>query len=305
MKNKLLELLIFVIFLSLLFNSNIVIEETINAINIFIFTLFPSIFPFFLISDLLINYNFCETLNKAFSKITNFIFHTSNASNFVIIMSILSGFPSGSKYIKTLYDKKFLNENQANYLITFTHFANPLFVLTVTNKLFINKKIPILILITHVAANLLIAFIIRPKEKEIKSNMTNITSKSFSKALESSITSSLNLLKLILGNTIFFFIITGLINNYINLNLIEKIFVNGFFDITKGINTITLLNINELSKGIIILTFLSFGGINIHLQVMNIINNTKIKYKNFLLGRISQMSISIFIFMIIYKIIYG
>ena len=35
-------------------------------------------------------------------------------------------------------NKNMLTVNQANYLITFTHFANPLFVITVTQKIFNN-----------------------------------------------------------------------------------------------------------------------------------------------------------------------
>ena len=301
MKNKLIQLIIFVIFLSLIFNSKLILNEVSSALNTFIYVLFPSIFPFFLISNILINYNFCETLNKYFSKITNFLFHTSNASNFVIIMSMLSGFPSGSKYITQLYKKNILNINQANYLITFTHFSNPLFVIAISNKLFNNLKITYMILFAHIISNIIIGIIIRPKEKEKKENIELKNIDSFSNILSNSIISSFKLLALILGNTCFFFIISGLITKYINLSPIQNILINGFFDITKGVNTLNIIN-SEIFKAILILTFIGFGGINIHMQVLNIIENTKIKYKNFLLGRISQVGLSVIIFYLIYLI---
>ena len=304
MKNKLIQGIIFVIFLSLIVNPTLITSEIINALKVFCTTLFPSIFPFFLISDLLISYNFCNTLNKYFAKINNFLFHTSNASNFVIIMSVFSGFPSGAKYIKTLLDKHMLNINQANYLITFTHFANPLFVLSITKSLFSNRSIGYLILLTHILANILLAIIIRPKEKEkIQKQEWNQIS-SFSTNLSSSIKSSLNLLALILGNTCFFYIVTKLISTYLNMGIIPSIFMNGFFDMTKGLNSIILLSTTDLFKAILTLTFISFGGINIHMQVLDIISDTKIKYKNFLLGRISQLAISSFLFFIFYQIIF-
>lgn len=299
MKNKLIQIFIFVIFLSLLFTPNLILNEVSSAINVFINVLFPSIFPFYLISNILINYNFCETLNKYFSKITNFLFHTSNASSFVIIMSMFSGFPSGSKYIVELYKKNILNINQANFLITFTHFSNPLFVIAVTTPIFKNIKMSYLILLSHILANVIIGIIIRPKEKEDKTNIELKITDNFSTILSNSILSSLKLLAIILGNTCFFFIITRLITNYISLPPIFKVLVNGFFDITKGTNLLSLLN-NNVFKAIITLTFLGFGGLNIHMQVLNIINDTKIKYSNFLLGRISQIGISIIIFYIIY-----
>ncbi len=302
MKNKLIQGTIFVIFLSLIINPTLITSEIINALKVFFTTLFPSIFPFFLISDLLISYNFCNTLNKYFSKINNFLFHTSNASNFVIIMSIFSGFPSGAKYIKTLLDKHMLNLNQANYLITFTHFANPLFVLSITKSLFHNRTIGYLILLSHILANILLAIIIRPKEKEKIQKLEWNKISSLTTNLSRSIKSSLNLLALILGNTCFFYIITKLISTYFNMDIIPSIFINGFFDMTKGLNSIGLLNTTHLFKAILVLTFISFGGINIHMQVLDIISNTKIRYKNFLLGRISQLAISSFLFYLFYQI---
>ena len=301
MKNKLMQVLIFVIFLSLILKPDLITSEILNALNVFSNTLFPSIFPFFLISDLLISYNFCNTLNKYFSKINNFLFHTSNASNFVIIMSIFSGFPSGAKYIRTLYDKKMLSINQTNYLITFTHFANPLFVLTITKKLFHNSGISYLILFCHIISNIIIAIIIRTSKKEVHIELNNENNESFSTNLSNSIKSSLKLLLLILGNTCFFFIVTRLINEYFFLSNIYQVFINGFFDMTKGINSIPIVHSTIIFKAILTLTFISFGGINVHMQVLNIIDDTDIKYKNFLLGRISQLAISSVLFFVIYS----
>lgn len=304
MKNKLIQVVIFVIFLSLIISPGLITTEITKALKIFIYTLFPSIFPFFLISDLLINYNFCNTLSKYFSKINNFLFHTANASNFVIIMSIFSGFPSGAKYIKTLLDKKLLNLNQANYLITFTHFANPLFILSVSKLIFNNSTLGYLIILCHILANIIIGIIVRPKEKEINKPIELNEIKPFSINLSNSIKSSFNLLLLILGNTCFFFIITKILTTYLNLNNFLSLLINGFFDMTKGITSISILNTSSiLFKGILLLSFICFGGINVHMQVLDIIGKSGIKYKNFLLGRISQLAISICLFFILYSFI--
>ena len=297
MKNKLISIVIFVMFLSLIVNPNLITNEIINALNSFINVLFPSIFPFFLLSDLLINYNFQEILNKLFSKLNNFLFHTSNSSNFVIVMSLLSGFPSGSKYIKTLYDRGELSLNQANYLITFTHFSNPLFLLTVAKKI-VNVKTSYIILLCHIISNFIIGIITRPKEKE-KNRKVNVNiSLDFSKALQKSITNSINLLIIILGNTCFFFYISELLSYYFKLNGIDLVMINGLLDLTKGISSISILNCNYIFKCVLILSFVSFGGINVHMQVLSILEDTKISYRNFLFGRMCQTALSITLFLI-------
>ena len=301
MKTKLIQLFIFGIFLSLIINPLLVTTTISEAVNTFINVLFPSIFPFFLISDLLINYNFDKILSRIFSKINSFLFHTSTSSDFVIIMSLLSGFPSGAKYIKTLLDKNRLSINQANYLITFTHFSNPFFVFTITSIIFHNSKITSYILFSHIISNFIIAFICRPKKKEETIPISYKDIDSFSNILSTSIISSLKLLAIILGNTCFFFVLIELIFKYFNFNIICKIFISGFFDITKGITYLKAITGNyTLFKAIIITSFISFGGINVHMQVASILKDTKVKYKNFLLGRVCQVAMSSFILLIIY-----
>ena len=304
MKNKLLELLIVVIFLSLLIAPNLIKIEILNALEVFISTLFPSIFPFFLISDLLISYNFPITLNKYLKPITRHLFHIEGASSFIIIMSMLSGFPSGAKYIKTLLDRKLIDIDEANYLITFTHFANPLFVLTVTKEIFKSTNLSYIILICMYLSNLILGIIIRPKKiKSNKKSLEILKVPNFSTNLTSSIISSFKLLAIILGNTCFFYIVTGLIMKLLHQNQLLTILTNGFFDMTRGITYLTTLSGFTTLKSILILTFLSFGGVNINMQVASIISNSNIKYSNFLIGRICQCALSITIFIAISKCI--
>ena len=304
MKNKLLELLIMVIFLSLLITPSLITTEILAALKVFFNTLFPSIFPFFLISDLLISYDFPNTLNRYLKTITRYLFHVENAASFIIIMSMLSGFPSGAKYIKTLLDKGSIDLDEANYLIVFTHFANPLFVLTVTKGIFKNTTLSYIILICMYLSNLILGLIVRPKKiKTNKKRLESTVIPNFSINLTSSIISSFKLLAIILGNTCFFYIITGLLIKLCNFNQLMTILVNGFFDMTRGITSINNLSGFITLKSIIILTFLAFGGVNINMQVASIISNSNIKYSNFLIGRICQCAISITLFLLITKCI--
>lgn len=299
MKTKIIQALIFVIFLSLIFNSTIVTTELKYALETFLWVLFPSIFPFFLIGNLLIQYNFVHTLNKICSKITKKLFHTTSAASFVILMSMVSGFPSGAKYIRDLYDKKMLSLNQANYLITFTHFANPLFVLTVSKKIFHSVAISNSILIAMYLSNIIIGIITRPKVVEDKIEMELNPVSNFSNALSTSMKDSFNLLVMILGNTCFFFLVAGLITNSFHFSPFIHVIITGFFDITKGIQSISNLNTSILFQGVLTLTFICFGGMNIHMQVKSILKDTSISYKNFFLGRICQIGVAIVIFLCI------
>lgn len=302
MKNKLIEVFVFVIFLSLLFYPDIVRNELIEALTIFFKTLFPSIFPFFLIGNLLISYNFVSTINHLLKRVTTKVFHVSSNASFIIIMSMISGFPSGAKYIRDLLDKKIINQSQANYLITFTHFANPLFVITTTSLLFQERKLSYLLLLSMYLSNIIIGIVTRPKKIEKGYPISYQEPPSFGEALTSSLTNTIDILMMILGNTCFFFLVSKLVTTFFPLNPFFTCLVNGFFDLTKGITSLTLLDTTTCLKGMLVLSFISFGGINIHMQVLNMLQNTKVSYQNFLLGRIAQASISAFLFFVLYHL---
>ena len=274
--------------------SNEIKLEILRALHIFVNALFPSMFPIFLLVNMLIEYNFVIILSKYFKFISNKIFHINESCSYVIIMSLISGFPSGAKYTKILLDKGLINLNEANYLITFTNFSNPLFIINVVNIIFNNKVICFKILLAHYLANFIIALVTRPKEiPKDTFSIKSIKTESFSKALTTSLNNTYQVLFLILGSTIFMFITSFVIINIFNLNGSLEILTNGLLDISKAVISLNKYNSNILFKEILITSFLSFSSFSVHLQVASILNNSKIHYHNFFLGRICQIGISI------------
>lgn len=289
-------ILSFIFFMLIVFiiNSNYLMFQVLDYTKLFITKLFPAVFIFFILASLLIDYGFVEFISK--------IFHVNGAIFYVILMSIISGFPSGSKYIRELLDKKIINLNTANYLISFTHFPNPLFVFGTVNQVVDNNILCIYILISLIGANILIGIITNPREKTLFSNET-VNHYSFPHYLSSAINSSLRVVVLIYGTSLFFFLISTFIIKYINLSFYGNILISGLFDLTKGVISTNFIP-NIILKCIFIISFISFGSISIHMQVKNMIESSGILYKNFFVGRIFQIIISSCIFIILYFFFY-
>ena len=64
---------------------------------------------------------------------------------------------------------------------------------------------------------------------------------------------------------------------------------------TQGLKHISLLNISNNYKALLICMIISFGGLSVHTQILSIISDTKIEYKPFLLARIIHVIISFII----------
>ena len=287
----------------ILINSSIVINTIINTSNIFYKKIFPSLFPFFLLSSLLINYGFIEFTSNIFKPLMK-LFNINSNCSFILVMSMISGFPSSAKYTKDLYDKGYISSLEATKILTFTHFSNPLFILGFISLL-LNKKIGLLILIIHYLTNFIIGIIFRNIIKIDTNNNKQINNNylSFTDVLSNSIINAFNTLFLIFGTMIVFLITTNLINEYISLNPLLKGIFNGTLEMTGGINTISNLNISLKLKSVLIGMILSFGGISVHMQIKSIISNTDIKYYPYLVARILHSSITGLLIYYLYDLI--
>lgn len=272
-------------------NSTLVIKSILDYTNLFITKLFPTNFVFFMLSTILIDQGLIELINNKL-KLNGSIFY-------VTIMSILSGIPSGSKYTKDLLEKDLISTKTANYLLAFTHFPNPMFVLN-TVTILLNKTIALKILISLIISNLIIALIFKPSKKEVIT-INDSPSKDFSESLSKAIIDSLKVILIIYGTSVFFYLITVIINKYLTLNVLSHVLLNGIFDLTKGLFSISLLS-NKLLKSLLIIIFFSFGSLSIHIQIKSIITNTSLKYKYFILGRLLQILFATTLFLLSYFI---
>ncbi len=319
MKPKIKSILIVIFFLLLLSSFLIFPKNTIDSvllgINIWIYNVFPSLFPFFIISELLITYGFNDFLSEI-SKPLMKIFGLSGNCSFAVLGSLVSGFPSGSKYTKNLLENNLISVDEANHLIRFTHFSNPLFVIgTVGSILLNNVFLGYLILLSHYLGNMFIGIVFRKKilisnyrisfrkainlmhKRRINKNNNFIT------ILTDSIYKTIDTLILLLGTIIIFLILSNIIS-ILPINKNYNLLIRGILEMTQGIKYTSLSNFSVLLKSILITFFISFGGFSVHLQVASIIRNTKIKYKNFLISRIIHSFISIVLVYVFFNIFF-
>lgn len=266
-------------------NSSLVTTGVIEYTKLFFTKLFPTSFLLFTFSSLLINYKLIEILSS--------LLKSNSAPFYITIMSMISGFPSGPKYTKELLEKGYIDKNTGEHLLKFTHFPNPLFILGPVNTLLKENSITTKLLLSLILSNLLISFL--PHKKTPLSTLPKNEQLPFPKALNQAIYASLKTIILIYGTSLFFFLISLLITHYINLSPITYVIINGIFDLTKGIFSTTLLS-STILKAILIICFVSFGSLSIHIQIKSILSDTTLNYKTFLKGRIISTILSIIIF---------
>lgn len=269
--------------------------------------IFPSLFPFFVLSEIMIKYGMTEFIGNLLKPFMNKLFKIKSTAAFVFVMSILSGNPANAKYTRELYLSKDLNENEATKILCFSCFANPLFILGTVSLLFLNnKEVGLLLLLCHYTGNIIIGLLLRnyhpsPKEKEKVSLIKAINAmhqkrlknkESFGEIVTNSIIHSIDTLLLILGVMTMCLVITTIIDNNLNLNSVLQSLLNGGVEMTQGLKYISMEDIPLKLTCILSVMILSFGGLSVHMQIVSILSDTKIKYLPFLLSRILHSIIS-------------
>ena len=281
-KRHLTLTLIFTLLILYIKDSNLIINEFLSYTNIFITKLFPSVFIIYILSDLLINYGIIKLLKKITKYPTTI---------YILLISLISGFPSGPKTIKDLNNEEFISEEESNKLIKFTHFPNPIFLFSTISL--ITKNISI-IYISIIISNLIILIINKPKSNN---KLPNIKEQDFTTTLSNSIIKTLKIIILIYGTSIFFYLISVIILKYIN-NKDLYILINILFDLTKGITTTSLIN-NQILKDLVIILLLTISPLNINIQIKSILSDTNIKYINFIKGRLISSILTIILYFLI------
>ena len=298
--NKIKNILLTIILILFIKNIDVVISSTYEASILFFTKVFVSIFPFIILIDILLYYDYQDFLNKIFGNILSKLFNIDKNACIIFILSILTGCPSNAIYIKDMLDNKLIDIETSNKILLFSYFQSiPFIIGTIGIKLYNSLKIGLILWIFIFINNLLIGIyqknikqtIIQYKKTIKKDKLISIIKKSIIKGITISFD--------ILGNLIIFTIIINLIKKLIPLNSIFLSFISGILEITNGINQVSLLNINIKYKLLLTLFFLSFSGLSIIFQTTSILNHYKINIKRILIIRLVFSIITCILFYII------
>ncbi len=307
---------ILILFAFLLFkNTKQVLISVQLGVDIWKSHIFPSLFPFFIISHIMIDFGFIELFKELFKPLMKVLKLNPNAS-FVLAMSLLSGSPSNAKYTKELYKKKLLTKEEAEKTLTFTYFSSPLFILgTLAFTYLKNRQVAFLILIIHIFSNLIVALLFRnytisniSKEKTniksaIRKMITIQKNQKLSTSIVHSIQEALSTMLLILGSVVFIFIITAALSNIIPTSGYIGATIKGILEVTQGLQATSILELPMRYKGCLSIMLLSFGGISIYIQIISILSDTDIRTWPYFVARILHSAIAGLLFFIIYPII--
>lgn len=290
--NYIIVILTIITLIMVLINKNLVSEAILSSLYIWYNTLIPSMFPMIILSDILITYSSISIIPRPITNIMTKLFNISYNAVTILLVSLVSGFPTNAICIKKAIDTNKISKEEATHLLLFCNFANPLFILETIGSFYLNDVCSsIIILISHILGNIIIGIIFRyHNHPTFNYKLAPLKSQSFEKVLSSSITKSVNSLLLIGGTVTLFLILTTLISNIFHLNTVLNLFIKSLLEMTMALSYLSSLSIDNTLKIVLSTMIISFSGLSIHMQIISSLDN--IKYKYYLKGRLLNMVIS-------------
>ena len=279
----------------------------------------PSLFPFFIATELLCKTNFISIVGKFLNKIMKPIFNVPGESATALLLGTISGYPIGAKVVCNLKTQKIISKTEAERLIAYTNNSGPLFILgSVGIALFSSKKIGFILLSAHIISCLLVGIIFKNWKKNelkidyklFKTEETRLLKISdLGEIISDSIKSAISTVLTIGGFVVLFSVILSILETSGIINIISIIFSKlgisedfsralfyGIIEVTNGINLSSEIFYINSTIAILLTSFiLGFGGFSVLFQVYSIIAKEGISIKPYFYGKFLQGIISVFI----------
>lgn len=292
--NFFITILLIVLVVLIALNSKVFIGAALNGISAWAFNVLPCIFPFMIITKIIMSMGQVEKFCKPFSQPFLKLYGTSGSSAYVFFMSILAGYPVGSQMVASLYESGKIDKTGAYRMSSFCSNSGPMFIIgTVGCLLLKNAAIGGILFASHVLSALLNGLVYRKirahddRQNAAENAQVLPASQSFGDIVGASVQAILN----VGGIICFFFIIIEALSPVLGLlpGTIRPL-VEGLIELTRGCIDASSLPIYAAS--VMCSFMIGFGGFSTILQSMTMLKKLRMPVWLFSVMKFSQGLIS-------------
>lgn len=232
----------------------------------------PTLFPFLLVTNLLLISGSIHYISSAFGKILSRIFRVSENGSFAVLAGFLCGYPMGAKVASDLTIAGYISREEGQYLLSFCNNTSPIFILNfIVWKTLKNETLMLPTLCILLLAPTIVSLFTRRKYLLGRKNFQKLTvssenaKSSFSKKLsfheiDVSIMDSFETLVKVGGYIILFSVILTLFKS-IPVQIPGLTFILPFLEITNGITMFARTSLPMYLQYPAILGLTAFGGL--------------------------------------------
>ena len=273
----------------------------------------PSLFPFFVLSSLVVDLGLAGYIGRALEGIMRPLFRVSGSCASALALGFVGGYPVGAQTAISLYRQGMCSRVEAQRMLAFCNNSGPAFILGVVGAgIFADSKVGLLLYLAHMDSSCLVGLIFRfygPREegRETKARPT-FQAKRFTTAFTQAVTGAMGSTVNICAFVIFFTVILQLLSlsgvlpgtALLLSRLLEPLgmtqtwcqkLLTGLVELTSGVSGLT--QGGSLAGSVSMAAFmLGWAGVSIHCQVLSFLADSGLSSGTYLVGKLLHGGIS-------------
>lgn len=310
-KNLLFTTIFSVLIIYIILNPKSCIAFTISGAKLFFYSVFPSLFPFLVIVNLIFAFGGIEIYSKILGKILCTPLRLPKECSVVILASLFCGYPLGSRYSCELYERNVINKVTLERLLNIATNGSPLFIIGTVGTAMLNSAFLGYILLISNALSCIVIGLILPTKKTVTYSLSGNSSvaatqikenPNFGVALKNALEDATKTCLSIGSFVVIFSVIISIIKSsgiyhtainalcstgIINYSILDGLFL-GFIEITNGCSIVATSNLSLNIKILICSFLIGFSGLSITFQVYSFVYKYKVSMKKYLSLKIVQ-----------------
>ena len=138
------------------------LESSLRGLSIWWQVLFPALFPFFVISELLLGFGIVHFFGTLLDPFMRPLFRLPGSGGFVVTMGYASGYPVGARLTAQLWEQKLITRAEGERLVAFTTTSDPIFLIgAVSVGFFHNAALAPVLAAAHYGGGFIIGLLMR------------------------------------------------------------------------------------------------------------------------------------------------
>ena len=283
-------------FFALLLLPDVSAQAARDALELCAQTVIPSLFPFFVLSSLLIACGASELLSELLSPLMRPLFGLSGAGAAALALGLCGGYPVGARAAAELVESGSLSQDEGERLLAFCNNAGPGFLLGVCGAgVFSSSRAGAALYLIHVAAALCTGLLIcralppvPPGKSTHKTAKPMRFSTAFPAAVQNALTGCLNVSAFV----VFFTVLARLLLHFLPVafaSLLPCALLLGFLELTSGVLSLPCSRAGFLACA----ALLGWGGLSVHCQTLSVLAVSPLSARYYLKGKALQSLLSL------------
>ncbi len=299
--------------LALMFWPQEAMEAAREGLRLCYNVILPSLFPFFVLSALVVDLGLAGYIGRALDGIMRPLFNVPGACASAFALGFVGGYPVGARTALSLYQKGMCTKIEAERLLAFCNNSGPAFILGVVGAgVFASSKVGLLLYLAHAAASVCVGFLFRfykreGKRRERRASPTFEAERitvAFTGAIKNSFLSTLNICAFVVFFTVVIklLFLSGLLPGLAGVlgallsplgfstQWAERL-LTGLIELTSGVWT--LIGDGSTSGKLSMAAFLlGWAGLSVHCQVLSFIGGSGLSVKTYIGGKLLHGGLS-------------